>query len=454
MGKDELIITREEYCVGCNACIRSCHVMEANTAYLSEDGNNKVKINADKCIHCGKCISVCKHGAREYRDDIDEFISDLKGGRSISILVTPAIRGSIKEYKKVLGFLKSLGVKTILDVSIGADITTWAYLRYIEKNKVKTCISQPCPAIVNYIKKYKSELLPNLIPVQSPIMCAAIYYRDYLGVNDDMPLLSPCIAKKDEINASENKGYIKYNVTIGKLMEYINDKKINLSEYKEAEIKDKGVLGFLYSRPGGLKENVAAIHPELWVRQIEGQGIVYKYFDEYGDRIKQGKSLPLLIDALNCEFGCNVGTALLNNNSQVDDIDQKFNNEKNKKGKKEIIKIHKEYDKKLKLDSFIRSYVNISNNELKIVNESEKEQVFASLKKITEKDKKLNCSACGYNSCEEMVTAIFNGLNLKENCIDYNRKTLKEDKEKEEAEKNEIEVALDKIEILSKLVLM
>ena len=400
MGKEELIITKEEYCVGCNACIRSCSVMEANTAYLGLDGSNKVKINADKCIHCGKCISVCKHGAREYRDDTDEFISELKGGKRISILVTPAIKGSIKEYKKIFGFLRSLGVKTIFDVSIGADITTWAYLRYIEKNNVKTCISQPCPAIVNYIKKYKSDILPSLIPVQSPIMCAAIYYRDYLGVTDELALISPCIAKKDEINATENKGYIKYNVTIGKLIKYINDKNINLNEYNEVEIEDNNVFGFLYSRPGGLKENIAAIHPNLWVRQIEGQGIVYKYFDEYADRIKKNMSLPLVIDALNCEFGCNIGTGVLNNNSQIDDIDQKFNNQKNKKNKREIIKLHKEYDKKLKLDSFIRSYLNIPSNELKIVKGSDRDEVFASLKKITENDKNLNCSACGYNSCE------------------------------------------------------
>ena len=44
-----------------------------------KDGKNKVRINSDSCIHCGKCIEVCEHDARDYIDDTEEFFRFKKG---------------------------------------------------------------------------------------------------------------------------------------------------------------------------------------------------------------------------------------------------------------------------------------------------------------------------------------------------------------------------------------
>lgn len=38
MGESERIITKEENCVGCNACIRNCPITQANTAYIDDMG--------------------------------------------------------------------------------------------------------------------------------------------------------------------------------------------------------------------------------------------------------------------------------------------------------------------------------------------------------------------------------------------------------------------------------
>ena len=75
----------------------------------------------------------------------------------------PAFRANYpEEYELVLGGLKALGVKHIISVAFGADITTWGYLRYINEHDFTGGISQPCPAVVTYIEKYLPELLPNL----------------------------------------------------------------------------------------------------------------------------------------------------------------------------------------------------------------------------------------------------------------------------------------------------
>ena len=68
----------------------------------------------------------------------------------IPVIVASIMYGS--RIGAILGGLKNLGVKHIISVSFGADITTWAYINYITKNKFLGGISQPCPAVVNYTR--------------------------------------------------------------------------------------------------------------------------------------------------------------------------------------------------------------------------------------------------------------------------------------------------------------
>ncbi len=447
MKEEKLIFTLEENCVGCNQCIRSCPIIDANIAYVSSNGN-KVKVNTEKCIHCGKCIDVCEHKARDFIDDTERFFEDLSNGKSISILAAPAIRVDFSKYKNLFGYLKSLGVKFFYDVSVGADITTWAYMRFLEKNK-KSYISQPCPSIINYVEKNKPEALEHLIPIHSPLMCAAIFYKDYVKEKSDFAFLSPCIAKKDEIDDVNTKGYVKYNVTFSKLKKYLNKKGIKIESYEEEDFNEKSVYGFLFSRPGGLRENIEAVDNSLWIRQIEGQDKVYAYIDEYVDRTHRNEKVPIIVDALNCEFGCNKGSAVKDSDINIDEADGMYNDIKLEHSKKEIEKLYKKYDKKLRLSSFKRVYSNKYNSNLTEVSKEEEELIFNEMMKTTKDSKKINCSACGYNTCSKMVYAIHNKLNIKENCMDYNKSLIKEEKEKLQEKNIQVQEAMNKIKKIS-----
>ena len=182
-----LVFTNEK-CIGCNKCISVCSCEGACVSH-EVDGKNRIDVNGDKCVACGACFDVCEHGAREFRDDTERFFADLKKGEKISILLAPAFKANYpKEYEKVLGGLKALGVNRIISVSFGADITTWAYLNYVTKNSFYGGISQPCPAVVGYIERYIPELIPKLFPVQSPMMCTAIYAKKEMGIQESWPL--------------------------------------------------------------------------------------------------------------------------------------------------------------------------------------------------------------------------------------------------------------------------
>jgi len=430
----EVLLTNIEHCVGCNKCIAKCAV-DANIAF-QQDGRNKVKVDQFKCIHCGACIEVCDHGVRKFADDTEKFFADLNQGIPITIIAAPSIRFNFPDLKRFYGYLKSLGVKLIHDVAIGADITIWAYLKVIEEQNLDSVIAQPCPVIVNYIQKYRPELIEKLAPIHSPMMNSAIYLKKYKDVKEKIAFLSPCIGKIDEINERATKGIINYNVTYEKIGEYLERHHIHLNDYPEVDYDAAGDgISLFFSRPGGLKENIESHVSGGWITKVEGPRQAYAYLNAYAQRVGEGKPLPLIIDILNCQWGCNIGTAA-NKSIPIDEVEWKMNELKKKSlqthGKNEIITENKDlfkfFDETLQLSDFIRRYEDKSHN-INNVKSTDLESIFTQLHKITEASRHINCYACGFGSCVDFAGAVAQGVNHVSNCIDYNRKELVNKKE-------------------------
>ncbi len=435
-----LVVTNDN-CIGCNKCISVCSCVGACRSSDME-GRNRIDVDGNKCVACGACFDVCEHSAREFIDDTEEFFNALKKGERISLLLAPAFKANYPgEYEKVLGGLKSLGVNRIISVSFGADITTWGYLNYIQKHNFTGGISQPCPAVVGYIERYIPELIPKLFPVQSPMMCAAIYARKVMGITDKLAFISPCIAKKLEMEEPANKGYIQYNVTFSHLMEYVKKNNIH-GELCSDEIEYG--LGSLYPMPGGLKENVYWFLGEsVFIRQIEGEKHMYEFLGKNKDRIVKDRTPYLFIDALNCADGCLCGTATEPEISKTDDAlynvlkikeDVKKNSlasawSKKLSPKQRLKKFNRQF-RNLDLNDYLRAYEDLSAQcQNNIPSEEQKQAIFNSMNKTTYESQHINCSCCGYNSCEDMVTAIHNGFNKKENCIYYIKNQVEEQRE-------------------------
>ena len=172
----ETILLNADKCVGCNACVRACPVGDANVAKTNEEGKLIIHIDDEKCIKCGACIRACAHQARTFRDDTDAFLQDLQAGREVVMIAAPSIKIAFDGYwRHVLQWLRGKGVKKIYDVSYGADICTWAHVRYLEAHPDEKLISQPCAAVVNYILKHEPKLIEHLSPVHSPMLCIGIY---------------------------------------------------------------------------------------------------------------------------------------------------------------------------------------------------------------------------------------------------------------------------------------
>jgi len=409
-----IVVNYIDKCAGCNHCIRVCPISEANIAFL-ENGKNKIRIDNSKCIACGNCLKACTHGSRRSEDDTKDFIDDLRRGNPISVFAAPAIKSNFEEYGRLFTWLRSMGVRKIYDVSLGADICTWAHIRYIQKNGPKPIISQPCPAIVNYILIHKNELLKHLSPVHSPMLCTAVYMQKYEKVGTKIAALSPCVAKSYEFEATE---MVDYNVTFRKLQRYLKTNNVVLPQKSSGFDNYDAGLGSLYPMPGGLKECVEHyIGKSLRVDKSEGPKIVYGALDEYA---KQPTSkLPVLFDVLNCAEGCNAGTGcsheidIFEINTKMDALRQAAIKESNLKYMDDLFK---KFDETLRLEDFIRNYIPTPVRRIQ-VNPEKIDAAFAAMGKFDEAARNFDCAACGCETCHEMAEKIAKGINIPENCV-------------------------------------
>ncbi len=429
-----VIRTIPEKCVSCHRCISVCPVKYANEAH-----DDAVKINHDRCIGCGQCLYACEHKARVGVDDFDLFLADLQRGVRMIAVVAPAIASNFPDtYMNLNGWLRSLGISAVFDVSFGAELTVKSYVEHVQRDNPSCVISQPCPAIVSYCQIYRPELLPYLAPADSPMLHLMRMIKRYIPEYSShrIAVISPCLAKRREFDET---GLGDYNVTFNSLKTFLRDNAIRLESHPAVDYDNPPAeRAVLFSTPGGLMQTAERFIPGISkkIRKIEGPDIIYHYLDELPEMIRTGRA-PLIVDCLNCEAGCNGGTGAPAKGVPIDvlegDIEarnqamqQRYNQSgrkwyrsaaaAKKRGRKQLDKyINDHWEPGL----YDRSYQDHSGNaRLVPLTDRDRQRILSDLGK-NGVDDLYNCSACGYNSCEKMIQAIHMGYNHPSNCHYY-----------------------------------
>lgn len=427
MSLKPVIYVDADKCVNCHRCISVCPVK-----FCNDGSGDYVKINADLCIGCGACIGACDHGARYGLDDTQEFFEALERKEKVLAIVAPAVAANFKGKDLELnGWLKSIGVAAVFDVSFGAELTTKSYVEYLKKENPELVISQPCPALVSYIELYQPDLIKYLSPADSPMAHTFALIKNFYPEYKDykMVAISPCYAKRREF---DENGLGDMNVSMRSISEYLEKNNINLSSFPKTPYDNPPAeRAVLYSTPGGLLRTAERFVPGIskQARKIEGQPEMTEYFTEISESLKKGKKIPYkLIDCLNCGKGCNCGAGTVNQKMPLDELESYI--EKRMEERKQDLKtssifglkkLERTVNKFWKPGIYNRKYVDRSasvREAIKIPTESELQNIYIQMGKREKKDF-LNCGACGYDSCREMAIAIFNKINRFDHCHHY-----------------------------------
>lgn len=429
-------IYTNDNCVGCNRCVHTCPTLGANISSKASDRIRNV-ISDKNCVHCGRCISKCGHDARYFKDDTEAFVTDLKSGEEISLLLDPMFYYYFGDNcDNVFGYFKSLGIKGIYDAAVGGTICAYEHARYLkehldENGNCDRFLAHVCPGISNYASKYHPKALEHFIPVHTPSVCAAIYFKKYKKVTGKIALITPCIAIADEIESCTGMNSINYVIGLSSLMDLLSD--VDLSSYSaEIDYRDESYANS-FVEVGKFTDAV---------RLFFKVGERFNYYDGF-DKMTNGffdsdafyeKGVhPMMIEVVSCSVGCIIGPAVPKERASKDDRLRFFSNVYNKSvsmektvtdspdERYEVVREHFNY---LNDDDFYwesdDKYIQRTKIPETVINE-----IYETMHKDTDDKRHFDCGACGHKSCRHMAIAVANGYSRIEDCVHYMNDEMK-----------------------------
>lgn len=409
----------KDLCKGCTNCLKLCPTQAIRVQ------KGKAKILKERCIDCGECIRVCPyHAKKAVTDSFDE----LKNYQYNIALVAPAFYGQFSKTEDIDTILTSLldiGFDDVFEVARGAQKITEKTNQLIRNGEMeKPSISSACPAVVRLIAIRFPNLIPNIVPLKSPMEISAAEARyeamkktklsaEKIGIF----FISPCAAKATFIKGgyTVQKSDVDGVISIKDICIKLSKQPQKLENIKNLRIAGK--TGVIWATSGGEAEATVAKKSI----SVDGVHNVINVLEE----IEDGKLGDIeYVEALACPGGC-VGGPLTAENSfsarskiqrickLIGDEESSFSNEQNLFWDRTLV-----YQPVMNLDTDI----NEAMRKMNLI-----EEIYESLPK-------LDCGSCGSPSCRSLAEDIVRGYARETDCIFKLRDLVREVLDKENVE--------------------
>lgn len=400
-----LVYTIPDRCKMCYTCVREC---PAKAIRIS---NGQAEVIHDRCIACGNCIKVCTRKAKNFRKSSDQVGFMLRQHETTIAMIAPSFPADfqdISDYKSLVGMTRKLGFDLVTEVSFGADLVALRYKDFLTSDSKKRYISSDCPAIVNFVKKYHPHLTDSLAPVVSPVMALARVLRKMHGEHVKLVFIGPCVAKKDESDE------VDATITFSEFQEMLEAENITAQNVEKSEFDPPhSGRGAIFPISRGILQSIN-LQENLFKGNIvvaEGRVNFKEAIQEFDYGLINDHHLELL-----CCEGCIMGPGMSGKGKRYENRAYITNYVKHKMQNLDIEEWEKQLEAFQDLDLSRSFKPDDRRVEMPAIQEIEK------LYKDMGKDKpedRLNCQACGYESCEEHAIAVLRGLAEQDMCLPY-----------------------------------
>lgn len=388
-------------CKNCYSCVRACPVHAVRVK------NEQAEIIEEMCIACGKCLRVCPKNAKEVKSELKEVRKLLNNGHIVAVSLAPSFAAAF-EYSggKIAGALKKLGFAYVEETAVGAALVSLEYEKYSDLTEDRCYITSCCPAVNDLIQKHNAELIQNLIPVASPMVCHGRMMRKKYGSQIKVVFIGPCLAKKIE---AEEEASIDAVLTFDDIYKWLREEKIDLNDMEETTFDATAKAMRKYPVIAGVSTTLSSERVKREVIHVSGS----KDCLEMMEAIKEGQFKNAFVEMNLCRHGCIDGPAMPEVKKNVFERSQKVKkyadicenlNENNYKKEDYEIDISK---------TFISRY-----SPLKQPNENEIKDILLKIGKHNKLDE-LNCGTCGYKTCREKAVAVYNDMAELTMCLPY-----------------------------------
>lgn len=282
---DELDIVRNSQAVGepiiakingpCEYCSNeNCNMACKHEAQLYRRSEGPVIVN-NKCLSCGECVVSCDFGALADKIEFIPLVNLLKDDNvQVFAAAAPAIVGQFGD-NITMGQLRTafklMGFEDMVEVAMFADILTiheaFEFNKLVKTEKDFFLTSCCCPVWFNMVKRNYPELFEHMSPSVSPMIAAGRFLKKlYPGCK--VVFISPCIAKKSEINEPDVKGAIDFVVNFREMAEVFSALDINIASLPADEKDQASLGGRLYARTGGVSFSVKTVVNRLEPKRL------------------------------------------------------------------------------------------------------------------------------------------------------------------------------------------